>query len=312
MKDDFTQVIDYKQEGRAIDLIFQKYGHEFSRRKLKIAIESNLLRVNGRIINQANFQLKKGMKLCFFFSQISLALKAPAQAKDSEIIADETDFLIINKPSGVNSESPELLEFCQKKVSSPLFLVHRLDKDTTGLLLFAKNPKSEACFLSLFKERHIHKTYYALCEGAPNKPDGELNNKLILQRSISGQKIYQVSQNDNGKQASTSWQTKAKNGQACLVACFPKTGRTHQIRVHLAYLKSPIIGDPLYGSHYKLKTTSTRCLLHAQALRWYSNGKEWSYYSKLPSDFLKLSKQLLSQKDYSANLSQKELGYLGL
>ncbi len=167
-------------------------------------------------------------------------------------IIETSEYIALNKPSGLSVQGGSKQRFhiddmlkCISNDNISLKLVHRIDKDTSGLLLIAKNNKTAKKFTSYFKERKIVKTYLAIVSPSPNDDMGIIDLPL----SKSGSKEYQrmlVDQN-TGKRALTEYKVIDKVGsRVALVALYPKTGRTHQLRVHLEYINAPIVGDNKY------------------------------------------------------------------
>ncbi len=167
-------------------------------------------------------------------------------------IQETSEYIAINKPSGLAVQGGSKQKFhiddmlkCVSTNNVLLKLVHRIDKDTSGLLLLAKENKAANKFTSLFKDRKIIKIYLAIVSPCPNDDIGTIDLPL----SKSGKKNYQrmsVDQNI-GKRAITEYKVLDKVGsRVALVALYPKTGRTHQLRVHLEYINSPIVGDNKY------------------------------------------------------------------
>jgi len=149
-------------------------------------------------------------------------------------------------------------------------IVHRLDKDTSGIILVAKDPSTQFRLSSLFKERKIIKIYSALVLGDFSEESGHID--LPIGRSRIDRKKMGISI-DNGRQSQTDFKVIERFGDCTLVDAYPKTGRTHQIRVHLSYINHPVIGDTLYGNSQSTavakKTGLKRQFLHARYLSFF-------------------------------------------
>ncbi len=138
-------------------------------------------------------------------------------------------------------------------------LAHRLDRDTSGCLILGRHPKALRKLGKLFQEGRIEKTYLAVCAHAPDAPSGRIEAPL---EKISSAKGWRVEISPSGKPAATTYRTIAQSGDHCVIEAKPKTGRTHQIRVHLASIGAPILGDPQYGNLTQ-QERSGPMLLHA-------------------------------------------------
>jgi tRNA pseudouridine32 synthase/23S rRNA pseudouridine746 synthase/23S rRNA pseudouridine1911/1915/1917 synthase len=185
--------------------------------------------------------------------------------------------LVIDKPAGLpvhakpgtkKGEGGESLEdyfdALRFGLPRPPALAHRLDRDTTGCLVLGRHPKALRKLHKLFLEGKIDKTYWAICRGAPEKPSGTIDAPLKKGTEKAGWRMHVATTGEDGAMdAVTTYRTlKAKDGVSFIEAK-PKTGRTHQIRVHLASIGAPIIGDPLYGDLSK-EDRAIPMMLHAR------------------------------------------------
>lgn len=218
---------------------------ETSVKSLKKLIDEKSCYVNAEIERFATRALKKGD---------AVALKE-AQEKATLKILFEDDFLLLcDKPSGMISDS-ESIHKALKNVS--YVLVHRLDRETSGVLIVAKSQKVYEAMVELFSEKKVEKTYLAVVKGCVKKEEGAIDRPIGLKKRMQGISLYEVSK--SGKPALTHFRSLKTCDQYSLLLCHPITGRTHQIRVHLQSIGHPILGDSLYG-----KTENyPRLLLHA-------------------------------------------------
>lgn len=166
----------------------------------------------------------------------------------------DDDVLVINKPSGISvtkdrSGAVELADILGEQlgqqIRSELRLVHRLDKDTSGVMILAKNTETQSRFSSYFGRRQVKKTYLALVTGAVSGQQGTIEAPLAQSRKKPG---LMCIVRKKGKEAVTDWKLLADFGTVALLAVEPLTGRTHQIRVHLPHVGLPLAIDPLYGN----------------------------------------------------------------
>jgi RluA family pseudouridine synthase len=175
-----------------------------------------------------------------------------------EIIYQNNDIIVINKPAGVSVTKdrtgvPQLVDFLTdqlgRQICSQLRLVHRLDKDTSGVMLLAKNIEAQTKFTAYFEKREVKKTYLAIVTGIVAGLQGTINAPLT--RSPKNPALMCIARK-KAKAAVTDWQLLADFGSVALLAVNPLTGRTHQIRVHLPSIALPLAIDPLYGSNRPL------------------------------------------------------------
>lgn len=250
---------------------------DLSRARIQALIKSGRITWNDQSV-KPNAKPKSGVVRIMIPPPIS-AIPEP-QDIPLDIIYEDPHFLVLNKPAGlVVHPAPghpdgtlvnALLFHCGDLrgiggVERP-GIVHRLDKDTSGLLVVAKSDAAMAGFVRLFKSRGVCREYLAWVCGKPPKASGTVRN-LIGRHPIHRQKMAVVE--TNGKLAITHYQIEKEVGDYTLVRCRIETGRTHQVRVHMQFLGCPIVGDPVYGrrtADQKLNPRPSRQLLHAEHL----------------------------------------------
>ena len=175
------------------------------------------------------------------------------------IIAETNNWIVLNKPSGLLSipdregKTPSLKTYLIEKYTK-IFVVHRIDKDTSGLIIFAKNPETHKQLTTQFEEREIQKMYYAIVTGAPANAQGTISNFLKEHHAKKGTYIIAA----NGKEAITHYKVLKQFKKHSLLQCHIETGRTHQIRVHCQHLGCPIIADEIYSDGKPLFLSSIK------------------------------------------------------
>jgi 23S rRNA-/tRNA-specific pseudouridylate synthase len=215
---------------------------------LKRAIDQKQCKVNGRVERFSTHPLRKGDLIELELSDLPKALPPTVLYEDEELIA-------YNKSAYVVSDPP-----------SHLFAIHRLDKETTGVLLYAKSVEAEGKFSALFAERQVKKQYLALVDGLVKNPSWSCHNFLGKTQSYQGGAIYGSVAPRLGKEALTHFTCLETTSEASFVLCHPVTGRTHQIRSHLQSAKHPVLGDWHYASRFQCPYKARRYLLHAHQI----------------------------------------------
>jgi len=271
----------------------------YSRSYFQKLIRTNNVHVNAKIVTKGSYLVNKNDNIDILFAQHNTFTCAPEKI-DFAIIAEHKDFLVINKPAGlvvhnthINSEEPSLVkgllyyfqELCAFDDKERPGIVHRLDKDTSGLILVARNQIAQIKLSNLFKDRKIHKTYCAVVKGHPDKTG-------CVTYDIGRHPVHRHKMSHLGicsRSALTNYNVLAYYKETTLVAASPVTGRTHQIRVHLASIGHGILGDATYGVQSKL---IKRQALHAWKLEFEYEGQTFAYSLPVPRDFSKLLKTL--------------------
>lgn len=264
---------------------------ECSARSLKRLIESNRCEINGRTERFASTFLGTGDRVCLHVEEARLL--SPKIAEPSRILFEDEALLIYDKPAGINCDEKGILQLWKSSLLS-LQLVHRLDRDTTGVLLFAKQPIYFHALVEQFKQFQVKKSYLAIVDGIMEESRGVIENHLGKKQAFAGQTIWGSVSPSKGLYACTEWEQLSKGKMAALIACHPKTGRTHQIRVHMAEKGHPILGDFQYGKQFQCPYRPSRTLLHAEKIRFQHpiTGIELHITAPLPEDF-KIAQQKL-------------------
>jgi 23S rRNA pseudouridine1911/1915/1917 synthase len=274
----FKFVVPREKEGQRLDIYLAEMLSDLSRSRLSGLIRTQFILVNGRSSKAAN-RLKNGDTI-----EVILPPPEPMEIRPEKVdfllLFEDEDLLVIAKPPGVvvhpacgHKEGTlvhGLLDHCENLsgisgVERP-GIVHRLDKDTSGIMVIAKSDKSHHGLVELFKTRQVKKVYHALVVGRPDKRIGCISQPIGRHRSK--RKKMAVLEH-GGRDAVTCWKVLEElPNNLTFVEVRPETGRTHQIRVHMAFLGHPVAGDGLYGGSRQLKTLIDikRQCLHAFSL----------------------------------------------
>ena len=264
-------------------------------------IEKNLRKGKNKVNNKkvkSSYKVRTNDEINFFnfeFKEKSIQKKndySPSKdtIKENEklIIDDNDDFIVLNKNSGISVQGgtksrKNILDiFAKSKLfnHSKPYSVHRLDKETSGVFIIAKNRKTAQLLTTLFRLRKVHKTYLAICHGELNDNHGELNDELV--RYENNKKIIE--------RAKTKFKVLDKNSQSTLVNMKPITGRKHQLRKQLFAIGHPIFGDQKYKSIYSKDLRNDKLMLHSYEIKFMINNKKFTYRALLPDYFKKLLK----------------------
>lgn len=268
-----------KTEKVRLDHLLVRQHPEYNRSSLQTFIKSGFVKVNGEVIMKPNTK---------FEENVEISLNVPATAElppRPPVIYEDENVLVLNKPAGLLSMAKG--EYCPEPTLEDYgLLVHRLDRDTSGVVILAKNPETQKMLRKQFQDRKTHKTYYAIIIGHPKLTEAMID--LPIARNLKRPTTFQVDQ--NGKDSQTYYKVIAENDKYALVELKPKTGRTHQLRVHLKYLGTPILGDPVYSDIEKYP--APRLFLHAKELEitipGKNGGERRTFSTELPAEFMKI------------------------
>jgi len=305
--------VDTEEAGQRVDRLLAERLADLSRSRLKALIEDGRLTVDGATITNPSMRVKPGQRL-LLNPPPPVDDRPEAQAMDLDIVYEDADLLVLDKPVGLvvhpaagnldHTLVNALLAHCGESltgiggVKRP-GIVHRLDKDTSGLMVVAKSERAHVMLSAAFADRTIERAYWAVVWGMPNPREGEIDGPIG--RSSSNRKKMAVT--SNGKPALTRYKVIRPLGVgAALVECRLATGRTHQIRVHMTEIGHPLIGDQTYGRvrSGRLKdlgpeaaaaaTRFPRQALHAWLLGFDhpTTGEHLTFKSPLPADLAEL------------------------
>ena len=257
-----------------LDVFLASQISDLTRSRVQELIRKEFVKVDGRS-PKAGYRLKKGDQVSVHIPP-AVPYELQAEPVDFSLVHEDASLIVLNKPPGVVIHPAPghpkgtlvhgLLQHCDdlSGIGGVLRpgIVHRLDKDTSGLVVVAKNDQAHDSLAKQFKARTVEKQYVAIVHGMMDGAEGEID--LAIARHPSRRKEMSV-QVSKGKAALTRWGIMEEFGHGfTLLFVTPKTGRTHQIRVHLSYLGHPIVGDPLYG--YKRNWWKRRAFLASRIL----------------------------------------------
>ncbi len=256
-------------------------GGKYSLSAVKRAIDRCAAQVNGHTECFSSYKVAYGDEITVDMEVLSqMAEKAPERS--AQVLYEDDHVLVFDKPAGMVSVQEEIEERFPGSI-----LVHRLDKDTTGVMVLAKTPNVQKYFEELFRKREVKKDYLAIVAGEVDTDRGLVDNSIQKVSSYDGGSLWGVAPSGRGLRASTYWQRLKWGGGLTLLRCQPRTGRTHQIRVHLSHIGYPIIGDRQYGREIDLPFVAPRQMLHAKGLAFIHpvTGELIRVEAAVPEDF---------------------------
>lgn len=285
------EITSQESGSKLLSFLTQRLEGKYSARFLKRLIEHNGCQINGRTERFASTVIGQGDHVCLYLEQASHP--SPRHDEFERILYEDEALLVYNKPAGINSDEKGVLKLL-KTHSNSLRLVHRLDRDTTGVLILSKQKVIFESLVKQFRQFQVHKRYQAIVDGIVDQSKGIIDNYLGKKQDYAGQTLWGVVSASHGFHACTEWERLKKGKKASLLVCMPKTGRTHQIRVHMAEMGHPILGDFQYGKQFQCPYRPARILLHAAEISFHHpvTGETLCLNAPLPDDF-KIAQQKL-------------------
>ena len=272
---------------------------DLSRSKIQKLIETNNILVNGKVIKN-NYKVNENDKININIVKEENDLKA--EKMDLNIVYEDDDVMVVDKPSGIvvhpgNGNTSKTLVNGLMYYSESLSklngdfrpgIVHRIDKDTSGLLLIAKTDKAHISLSTQLKNKTINRIYIALVKGVINHDTGEID--APIGRDKNDRKKMCVT-STNSKKAVTHFKVLERYKNASLIECKLDTGRTHQIRVHMKYINHPVVNDPIYNNSKNLYNFGQ--MLHAKTIGFIhpTINKYMEFTSNPPKEFYDILKE---------------------
>ncbi len=306
---------------KRLDVFLSEQTDEFTRSRFKKLIEDGQVCINGVLTTKAGAEIKSGDCIELTVPKVQ-EYSVYAENIPIDIVYEDSDFAIVNKPKGMSvhignaTTSGTLVNALLYALDSMSGvggvlrpgIVHRIDKDTTGLLVVAKNDKAHVSLAKQIAQKTCRRVYYALLEGNLKEERGRIVTDIG--RHPTERLQMAVLPEGRGKIAITDFETVARFGAEYTLCRFTlQTGRTHQIRVHAKYMHHPVAGDPVYGFK-KQKLGVEGQLLHAYelSLTHPTSGQEMTFNAPLPPVFSDILKKLCLKHGTDASLFQEILG----
>lgn len=301
-----TFAVTTEEQGTRLDVLLTSRFQELSRSHLQKIIASGLVTVNGKAA-KANYKVQSEDSVAIIFSEAK-PVEIVAENIPLDILYEDTDIIVVNKPRGMvvhpatgNYQGTlvnALLDHCQdlSGINGEIRpgIVHRLDKDTSGVIVAAKNDHAHLSLAEQIKNRTASRKYIAIVHGNIAEEQGIIN--APLGRHSSDRKKMAVTFS-NSKEAITRFRVCERFVNFTLVECKLQTGRTHQIRVHMQYIGHPVVGDPKYGPEKKRFAIAGQALHSAElSLKHPTTGQDMLFTAPLPQDMADILKQLQISK----------------
>jgi 23S rRNA pseudouridine1911/1915/1917 synthase len=304
VNDRFVELTFIDEASQRLDKFLVSRMPDFSRSRLQNLIKQGMVTVDGIPAKKSGHKLDRNSLVIIQIPPVKPA-EIIAEPIPLDVIFENEDLMVVNKPAGMVvhpsaghqsgtlvhaalAHSPDLAGV--GGVQRP-GVVHRLDKDTSGLIVLAKNDSAHQWLQDQFSTRKVEKVYQALVDGAPPTSRGRV--EVAIGRDSVDRKKMAVVPAGKGKPAVSEYSTRRKFQEHALLEVHPITGRTHQIRLHMAFLRCPVVGDRVYG-HRHPSLPLKRQFLHAAQLRIQLPGEDHSveFAAPLPEELREILRAL--------------------
>lgn len=260
-------------EKKRFDMLLLELYPSYSRATIQKLIKEGYATIDGEVIKKPSYLLDED-----FSGEAILNPPKTEQTERPPVIYEDENVIVFNKPVGMLSIKKGAY-LAEPAIEDYGEVVHRLDRDTSGVIIVAKNLKTKSILQRQFAERKTHKTYYAVVVGHPKQAHALIN--VPLTRNLKRPTTFIP--DPNGREATTEYEVIGQNDRFSLIELKPRTGRTHQLRIHMAHIGTPILGDTVYNPK---SPKADRMYLHAAALEiTIPDGKRMTFTAPLPESF---------------------------
>ena len=300
----YTIFIDSESKSTRLDLVLSLNLAEVSRSFIQKLIDDGKVKVNGEVCNSKKYKVAENDEIEITIPEPE-SLEIVAEDIPLDIVYEDEDVLVVNKPKGMVVH-PAVGNYTGTLVNAIMFhcgdrlssingvirpgIVHRIDKDTSGLLMVAKNDKAHESLSKQLQEHSITRRYIALVYNGFKDDEGVINEPIGRDPK---NRLRQAVTSLNSKEAITHYKVLERYGKYTLVECRLETGRTHQIRVHMAYTNHPLVGDLVYGPKKQTIDVEGQ-MLHAKVLGFIHprTGEYMEFVADLPEEFKEVLNRL--------------------
>lgn len=304
--DELTWIIDEENVSKRIDRYLNEKCSDLSRNRIQMLIEQKSVLVNEKEV-KANYKCRKGDVVTLELPE-NQEMEAEPENIPLDIVYEDSEFLVINKPKGMVVH-PSAGNWNHTLVNALLYhcrdlsgingilrpgIVHRIDKDTSGLLAVAKNDAAHNALAKQLSDKTMNRRYLALIDGVMEHDYGTID--APIGRDEKDRQKMTVTEK-NSKEAVTHFKVMERFKDKTLVECRLETGRTHQIRVHFQYIKFPIVGDPKYGRKSLIMESGQMLHAYQLTLRHPLTNEEMTFEAPLPKEFSDILEKLRKEME---------------